>query len=69
MPQDYLNYDADKSLSAFDRTHRFVANYLYEIPILGLLKKNAFTKAVFGGFQFPVLRFSIRSAIYDSNGC
>ena len=33
VPQDYFNYDADRSPSAFDRTHRFVANYLYEIPI------------------------------------
>lgn len=34
VPQDYLNYGAEKSTSVFDRTQRFVVNYIYEIPWL-----------------------------------
>ncbi len=47
IPQDYKNIDAEWSLSAFDRTHRVVANWLYETPAVG----NAFVRQLTGGWQ------------------
>ena len=35
IPQDFFNINAEKSLSAFDRRHRLVANFLYEVPTPG----------------------------------
>lgn len=74
VPQDYFNYDSDRSLSAFDRTHRFVANYVFEVPIPGFVERNAFGKAIFGGFQISGITsyqsgqpFSILTGV-DSNG-
>src|SRR5262245_47144159 len=32
VPQDFSNYRAERAVSVFDRTHRFVVNYIYEIP-------------------------------------
>lgn len=32
IPQDFSNINSEKSLSVFDRTHRFVASWVYEIP-------------------------------------
>lgn len=51
VPQDFLNYPAEWSVSVFDRTHRFVANYLYEVPTPGFAANNGFLKQVFGGWQ------------------
>ena len=34
IPQDYLDLDAEWSRSAFDRPHRLVVNYIWEIPFL-----------------------------------
>lgn len=74
VPQDFNNYTAEKGLSAFDRKNRFVANYLYEIPIPGFLNGNAFLRQVFGGFQVSGVTerssgqpFTILTGI-DSNG-
>lgn len=50
-PQDTFQIDGEKSLSVFDRTHRFVANYLYEAPAPWFAKNNAFLRQVFGGWQ------------------
>ena len=50
-PQDTFQLHGEKSLSVFDRTHRFVANYLYEVPAPGFAKDNAFLRQVFGGWQ------------------
>jgi len=50
-PQDTFHIDTEKSLSVFDRTHRFVANYLYEVPAPGFAKNNGFLRQVFGGWQ------------------
>jgi hypothetical protein len=53
VPQDYLNYRAEKSVSAFDRTHRFVVNYIYEIPWFKSSWAQApVIKQVFSGWQF-----------------
>ena len=40
VPQDYNNYAPEKSLSAFDRTHRFVTAFLYEIPVPKFFSNN-----------------------------
>jgi hypothetical protein len=53
IPQDFSNYRAEKSVSAFDRTHRFVVNYLYEIPWFKSSWAQApVIKQVFSGWQF-----------------
>lgn len=74
VPQDFFNYTAEKSVSAFDRTHRFVINYLYEVPIPGFMKRNALSKAIFGGLQISGITayqsgqpFTILTGV-DSNG-
>ena len=50
-PQDTFQIDAEKSLSAFDRPHRFVANYLYEAPAPWFARDNAVLRQIFGGWQ------------------
>jgi hypothetical protein len=50
-PQDTFAIKQEKSLSAFDRTHRFVANYIYEAPAPWFARDNAFLRQVFGGWQ------------------
>lgn len=74
VPQDYLRYNDDKSLSVFDRPHRFVANVVYEIPTPGFLGSNAVAKSIFGGFQVSYIfqhqsgqPFTILTGV-DSNG-
>jgi hypothetical protein len=74
VPQDLLNIPAEKSLSAFDRTHRFVANYIYEAPTIWFAKNNRLLRRTFGGWEISgiVTRqsgqpFSILTGV-DSNG-
>ncbi len=74
VPQDFLNIPAEKSLSAFDRTHRFVANYIYEAPTIWFAKNNELLRRTFGGWEISgiVTRqsgqpFSILTGV-DSNG-
>ncbi|HEY0051524.1 MAG TPA: TonB-dependent receptor, partial [Pyrinomonadaceae bacterium] len=74
IPQDFTNYTPEKSLSAFDRKHRFVAHYLYEVPLPGFLERNFITKSLFGGFQLSGITqyqsgqpFTILTGV-DSNG-
>jgi len=74
IPQDFLNIKAEKSLSAFDRKHRLVANFIYEVPTLGFAKDNGVLKRIFGGWQISgiVTRqsgqpFTIVTGV-DSNG-
>jgi len=50
-PQDTFGIDSEKSLSVFDRTHRFVANYLYEAPAPWFARNNAVLRQIFGGWQ------------------
>jgi outer membrane receptor protein involved in Fe transport len=47
IPQDFNDIDAEWSLSAFDRTHRVVASWLYETPAVG----NALVRQLTGGWQ------------------
>ena len=53
VPQDFFNYNADKSPSAFDRTHRFAASWVYEVPWFkfGWAQHNVL-KRVFGDWQY-----------------
>jgi hypothetical protein len=75
VPQDFLNYGAEKSPSAFDRTHRFVVNYIYEIPwFKSSWAQTPGIKQVFSGWQFSGVTafqsgqpFSIVTGV-DSNG-
>lgn len=53
VPQDFFNYGAEKSLSVFDRPHRFVVNYIYEIPWFNSsLAQAPVIKQLFSGWQF-----------------
>ena len=74
VPQDFGNYAAEKSLSVFDRKHRFVTNFLYEVPAPGFIKRNAWSNALINGFQISGIvsyqsgqPFTILTGI-DSNG-
>lgn len=50
VPQDYFNLDAEWSRSAFDRPHRLVVHYIWEIPFLEN-SGNGFLRTVVGGWQ------------------
>lgn len=70
VPQDYRNIDAERSLSAFDRRHRIVANWIYDVPSFG----NIITRSLFGNWQFSGVYqgqsgqpFTIITGV-DSNG-
>src|SRR5882724_1859264 len=74
IPQDFSNIGAEKSLSAFDRKHRFVANYIYEVPTPGFAKNNGALKRIFGSWEISGITsrqsgqpFSIVTGV-DSNG-
>jgi hypothetical protein len=75
IPQDFNNYGAEKGVSAFDRTHRFVVNYIYEIPWFKSSWAQApVVKQVFTGWQFSGVTafqsgqpFTILTGV-DSNG-
>jgi carboxypeptidase family protein len=75
IPQDFFNYRAEKSPSVFDRTHRFVVNYIYEIPwFKSSLAQAPVIKQVFTGWQFSGVTafqsgqpFTIVTGV-DSNG-
>ncbi|HEX7314840.1 MAG TPA: carboxypeptidase regulatory-like domain-containing protein [Pyrinomonadaceae bacterium] len=75
IPQDFFNINAEKSLSAFDRRHRLVANFLYEVPTPGGdFFQRGFGRQVFGGWEVSgiVTRqsgqpFTIQTGV-DTNG-
>ena len=74
IPQDFNRYDLEWSVSAFDRTHRFAANYVWEFPTPGFAENNGFLKRVFGGWQVSGITtgtsgqpFSIVTGV-DTNG-
>jgi hypothetical protein len=73
IPQDYLDLDAEWSRSAFDRPHRLVLNYIWEIPFLKDAE-NDFARTVLGGWQIAGVTqfqsgrpFTITTGV-DSNG-
>lgn len=70
IPQDFRDIASEWSLSAFDRTHRAVANYIYEIPG----PKAGVGKHLLGGWQVAGVTqfqsgqpYSILTGV-DSNG-
>ncbi|MGE0452776.1 MAG: TonB-dependent receptor [Vicinamibacteria bacterium] len=70
QPQDHFDVDAEWSVSQFDVPHRFVVNYLYEVPG----PKSGILKQVLGGWQLSGITafqsgrpFTIRTGV-DSNG-
>jgi outer membrane receptor protein involved in Fe transport len=75
IPQDFFNINGEKSLSAFDRKHRFVANFLYEVPTPGGdFFQRGFGRQVFGGWEISgiVTRqsgqpFTVQTGV-DTNG-
>jgi trimeric autotransporter adhesin len=55
VAQNDLDISAERGLSSFDQRHRFVADYLYDLPF-GKDKKwlttNGIAQSLFGGFAF-----------------
>jgi hypothetical protein len=51
VPQAFDRYDLEWSVSAFDRTHRLAANYVWEFPTPHFAENNGFLRRVFGGWQ------------------
>jgi hypothetical protein len=69
-PQDYFNLAAEWSVSQFDRPHRFVTNYIWEVPG----PKQGALRQVLGGWQVSGVTqyqsgrpFTIVTGV-DSNG-
>jgi len=52
IPQDFFNVQAEKGLSAFDRKHRLVANFIYEVPTFSSdFFKHGVGRQIFGGWE------------------
>jgi hypothetical protein len=54
VPQNAYNYRAERSYSAFDQTHRFVANAIYSLPIGKggmILNSDSAASRFIGGWQ------------------
>ncbi len=49
VPQDMSNYAAESAASDFDHRHRFVTNFLYQIPLLK--GSQGWMHVAFGGWQ------------------
>jgi len=49
IPQDFSNFRSEWSRSAFDRPHRFVVHYVYEVPWVS--NGPSALRHVFGGWQ------------------
>ncbi|MET0645016.1 MAG: carboxypeptidase regulatory-like domain-containing protein [Pyrinomonadaceae bacterium] len=75
IPQDFFNINAERSLSAFDRRHRLVANFVYEVPTPGGdFFRQGFGRQVFGGWEIAGIitrqsgqPFTIQTGV-DTNG-
>lgn len=73
IPQNYDRLDLEWGVSAFDRTHRFVTNYVYEAPTPSFARDNAL-RFILGGWQISGVTsgtsgqpFTILTGI-DTNG-
>ncbi|HEU4770431.1 MAG TPA: TonB-dependent receptor [Pyrinomonadaceae bacterium] len=52
IPQDFFNVQAEKGLSAFDRKHRLVGNFIYEVPTFRHhFFQQGIGRQIFGGWQ------------------
>ena len=79
-PQNPFDWSADRGRSGFDRTHRFVTAFNYDLPFgkgrhFGS-KWNSVTNAILGGWQFNGILtfsggnpFSVFASSADSCGC
>ncbi len=74
IPQDFFNIKSEKGLSAFDRTNRFVANFIYQVPTMRFAKNSSALRKIVGGFEVSgVIQhqsgqpFTILTGV-DSNG-
>jgi len=69
---DQTRLDLNRGLSDFDRTHRFVVNFSYNIPKWGFgLNDTTFGKRVFDGWQIAavaVVQSGTPFSITDSSG-
>jgi hypothetical protein len=72
VPQNFFNYRNEWSRSVFDRPHRFVIHYMYEIPFFS--NSAAALRQVFGGWEIAGFSeyqsgqpFTIRTGV-DSAG-
>ena len=69
---DQLRLGLNRGLSDFDRTHRMVVNFSYNIPAWGFgLNKTAFGKRVFDGWQVAgvaILQSGTPISILDTSG-
>ena len=54
VPQDFNNFRNEWSRSVFDRPHRFVVHWVYDLPGQNV-SGNAFLKHVLGGWRFSGL--------------
>jgi len=73
-PQNTFAIDSEKSLSAFDRTHRFVMGFVYEVPAPGFARNSGALRQLFGGWQITGVTvrqsgqpFTVFSGV-DTNG-
>jgi hypothetical protein len=73
VPQDYFNYRNEWSLSVFDRPHRFVVHYNYDIPGARTFS-NPVLRQVLGGWSLNAFHewqsgqpFTIRTGV-DTGG-
>jgi hypothetical protein len=75
IAQDFANLDVEWSPSVFDRPHRLVVNWIYEVPWFEAgWAQHAIVKGAFGGWQFSGVMqtqsgqpFTILTGV-DSNG-
>ncbi len=75
IPQDFTNLDVEWSPSVFDRPHRLVVNWIYELPWFESgWAANGVMKSIFDGWQFSGVMqtqsgqpFTILTGV-DSNG-
>jgi len=51
VPQDFFNFRNEWSRSVFDRPHRFVAHYIYDIPWFSSSWATGALARIFGGWQ------------------
>jgi outer membrane receptor protein involved in Fe transport len=70
---DQLNLHQATGSSDFDRTHRFIVNYIYDVPYLGFgfVPKNRLTNEVLGGWQVSgvtTLQTGTPFTVTDANG-
>jgi outer membrane receptor protein involved in Fe transport len=69
---DQSNIHQATGSSDFDRTHRFIINYIYDVPYCGFgLGKNHLTTELFGGWQVSgvtTIQTGTPFTLTDSNG-